>query len=318
MASPIDLIITSAEGFTDIDGLACALAYQELSNKEGWKSLVVLPGRLNQSVTKTVKCWGFNFNTEIDNNQVNTVIMDVSEPSHIAKFVDQKRITEIYDHHFGFEDYWKDKLGDKAKIEHVGACATLIWEEFKSRGLDNQISELSANLLYTAIISNTLNFQASVTHQRDIQAFEELKQHINLSTDWIEQYFTELESGIYKDIKQAIIDDTKIQEFPNLGITFVIGQIELWNSQKFVKDNLQLIKSALEGFDNPHWFLTSPSISEGKNYLYADNPQVKKLLTKILNAKFDGDIGMTSKLWLRKEILRKLQEGGDKGTPGNK
>ena len=63
-------------------------------------------------------------------------------------------------------------------------------------------------------------------------------------------------------------------------------------------------------FGNPKWLLTSPSISEGKNYIYSKNEEIKKLLAKTIKAKFVGDLGTTNKLWLRKEILKKLQEKG--------
>ena len=42
--------------------------------------------------------------------------------------------------------------------------------------------------------------------------------------------------------------------------------------------------------------------------MYTKYPEVKELLEKIIHAKFDGDIGTTDKLWLRKEIQKKLQD----------
>ena len=91
------------------------------------------------------------------------------------------------------------------------------------------------------------------------------------------------------------------------GIDIVIGQLEFWDSRNFVLNNLKDIETALTSFGNPKWFLTSPSISEGKNYLFTKNPEMKKLLEKLIGAKFNGDIGTTDKLWLRKEILKELQ-----------
>jgi hypothetical protein len=87
----------------------------------------------------------------------------------------------------------------------------------------------------------------------------------------------------------------------------VIGQIELWNSREFVDKNKKEIEEALLTFSNPAWFMTSPSISEGKNYLYTKSDRIKKVLKKKIGAEFDGDVGTTRKLWLRKEILRELQ-----------
>ena len=46
---------------------------------------------------------------------------------------------------------------------------------------------------------------------------------------------------------------------------------------------------------------------EGKNYIYTKSDYLKKLLEKIINANFKENLGTTKKLWLRKEILAKLQ-----------
>ena len=86
----------------------------------------------------------------------------------------------------------------------------------------------------------------------------------------------------------------------------MIGQLELWDSQKFLVDNLDEVERALKSFGEELWFLTSPSISEGKNYIYTKNDQIKALLKEKINARFSGDIGTTDILWLRKEIVREI------------
>jgi hypothetical protein len=53
--------------------------------------------------------------------------------------------------------------------------------------------------------------------------------------------------------------------------------------------------------------MTAPSISEGKNYLFTKSKDIKEVLENKIGAEFEGDIGVTGKLWLRKEILRELQ-----------
>jgi inorganic pyrophosphatase/exopolyphosphatase len=301
------IIVTTGEPFTDIDSLACAIAYGELLNKENKSVEVILPGPLNASVTKTVYSWNLDYKTDFNKDTSQFVLVDFSNPEVIPSFVDKKCITELFDHHFGFENYWKNILGKNVKIEKVGACATLIWEEFKKRKQDKNISRVSADLLYTAIFSNTLNFKASVTTRRDIRAFDELKQYSFLNQDWIELYFTELEQKVYEDPRNAIINDTKKVQFPKTDKAFIIGQIELWNSRYFVSSYKSQIEKELSKFDTPYWFMNSPSISEGKNYLYTKNGEVKNLLEKTIDAKFNGDVGTTKKLWLRKEILKMLQ-----------
>ncbi len=303
-----EIIITAGEEFYDLDTLACAIAYQELLRKKKVVCQAVLAGEPNASVVPEIKQWSYDLRASIKDGNHEYVIIDESNPKIVAAFVDQDKIIELYDHRAGMETYWNEKLGDKAKIEPVGACATLIWEEYKSHGLAEKISHVSANLLYTAIISNTLNFKASVTDQRDIEAFNELKAYLELPDNWTEIYFNSLEREVHENPRQSVINDTKKINYAGFETDLVIGQLELWNSKSFIDQHLQTIESALKSFGSDYWFLTSPSISGGNNYIYTQNPEVKQLLTRILDIKFEEDLGETSKLWLRKEILKKLQE----------
>jgi inorganic pyrophosphatase/exopolyphosphatase len=301
------IIVTSGNANIDIDGLASALAYNELLKKEGKDSLVVLPDSFTQTVTKEIREWGLNFLTETNVNGASFVIVDVSYPKFIPGFVDQRKIIELYDHHPGFEDYWKKRLGDKAKIEMIGACATLIWEEYKRRQQAQRISSLSANLLYTAILSNTLNFQVSITNSRDINAAEEIKRFTKLPLDWLEKYYQRVEDDVNTNPKKAV-QDMAVQNLPNLRTDLTIVQLELWDSKKFINKHFDVLKKSLTRLENDKWMLTAPSISEGKNYIYTENEVVKEWLRKILTIKFKGKLGITNRLWLRKEIWKKLQE----------
>ena len=297
------IIVTSGQQFTDIDALACVISYTELLKIESKDAESVLPGILNESITQSVKNWGLELK-ERPSTTENTkyILMDISDEKEFASFVKENNVLEIFDHRYGYEEYWKEKLGNDSHIEMVGSCATLIWEEFKKRINPLKISISSANLLLTAIISNTLNFKASVTTKRDTKAFEDLKKFTDLPDDWSEIYFEEQDRDKLSNAYRAIINDTKIISGP------VIAQLEMWNSKELFDKQLVEVERALTSFGKSEWFLTSPSISEGLNYLFTKNQRLKRLLEKNIEAKFEGDIGKTKKLWLRKEIVRKFSE----------
>jgi inorganic pyrophosphatase/exopolyphosphatase len=180
----------------------------------------------------------------------------------------------------------------------VGSCSTLIWEEYKEE-FANSISKLSANLLYTAIISNTLNFKASITNERDVIAFKELQKYTNLPTDWIETYFIDQEKAVLENPQKEIKLDTHVEKFPNTEEKLIIGQIELWDSRKFINNHKKDIKEALASFGCNDWFLTSPSINEGINYIYSESERARSLLKEKLGGHFKKS-GVTNKLYLRK------------------
>jgi len=95
-------------------------------------------------------------------------------------------------------------LTHSAFIEPVGACATLIWERFKKAGLQHSISNLSANLLYTAIFANTLSFKSHVATDRDKIASKELLKHIDLPGDWKPTYYAEVAEKFNENLSEHI------------------------------------------------------------------------------------------------------------------
>jgi len=124
-----NLIVTSGQKYTDIDVLASALAYREIEEE----AIVILPGPLNLSVTPTIRNWPLKFESKILDGNHDYVIVDMSNPDLIREVAPLDRVVEIFEHHFGYEKYWQEKLGPKAHIESIGACATLVWEEFKKK-----------------------------------------------------------------------------------------------------------------------------------------------------------------------------------------
>lgn len=303
--------VTQALYTSDMDSLACNVAYTELLNLEGKNAVAYVPKEPAHTVTKEIKTWDFKYQTEPakeDLQNMNFILVDTTDPHTFPKFVNEEKIVEIYDHHIGYEDYWRKKLGDKAKIEMIGSCATLIWEEFKKRGLSEKISQTSAKMLYAAIVSNTLNFKASITSPRDAEAFKEISKIADMPKDWIEKYFIDQEEYIYQNPRQAILDDVKIIEFPNMGTKITIGQIELWESKKFVNDYNPLIKEVLDNFDHKKWFFNAPCISMGKTYVLTENEEIRKILETNFGFVFNENVGEANKLIERKEFVKVFLE----------
>ncbi len=294
------LYITSGQSWTDIDAFACAVAYSHLLREKGIENKIYLPGVLNSSITNSILELGIDFEKQISiTKEDKFIVVDVSEPEQIANGVNENNIIEIFDHRYGFVDHWKNVLNEKSKIEMVGACATLIWEEYKKENIE--IDFLNANLLILAIVSNTLDLKSSVSTDRDLLAFEELQEFIDLPTNWKENYFNEQTKSIEENPVKAIVEDTK-----GIVSDITFAQIELWSGESFIEKNQKEIKETLENIGNKNWMISVPSISEGINYIYTESAYLKDLLSKVIEINFDGDIGKTTKLWLRKEIRTKI------------
>lgn len=298
-------IITAGGLWMDIDVLACGVAYKELLGSE---ARLILQGDFNATISKTVRSMlpslAENYQPEKDDE---FILVDISNPEYFASFVNEEKVIEVWDHRRGFEDYWKEKIG-KHNIELVGACATLIWEKFEQAR--KPISALSANLLYTAIISNTLNLSSRNTTPRDKHAVVQLVEVIDLPTNWIEQYYKETEEDILNDPLNAIKNDTKSVSLRGKDIG--MAQLEFWSIDNFLK--IEGVENLLQKALGKHeeWFLTAPCIRENRNYFITPFPHIQELLAKGLNAIFKGNIGHNDHVLLRKEIIHILNEKDNK------
>ncbi len=298
-------IVTSGGRGADIDVFACAIAYAELLRFEGEDAVPVVPGAFTMSVTPSILEWGALYERTYTPDPTDRfVLVDISDPEHVAPFVALERVREVFDHRAGFEDFWMERIGGNAHIEMVGACGTLIWEEFKKRGKQNEISLTSAKLLLASIVSNTLNFRNGITTERDLGAFRELKDITGLGDDWIISYFAEQEKTLFEDFKNYLRADTKKIRTPYGEI--VIGQIELWDTRTIIETKGQEIEEIMEEFAPLPWILNIPSISHGFNYLYSTNEEAKRIISEKLRVVWDNHIAKTDRLMMRKEVMKIL------------
>lgn len=301
------VLVTTGRGFTDIDGFACVIAYTYLLRQEEHGVIAYLPSPINHSVPKYVLQWNVDYSTDyLIRPDDRFVVTDVSDPTQLPEGVRDSSVIELFDHHFGFEKHWSDCLHEKSKIEQIGACATLIVEEYQKR-VNIKMSPQVASLLALAIVSNTLNFKAGVTHERDRRAFGYLKPLLSLKDGWIQEYFSANDTNIYANPSGSMQGDTKVVKTPFLTGDLAIAQLELWAGESFIERNMAIIQQMIQAAQTPHWLLTVVSIKDGHNYLFTTSQAVKDVLKEKIGATFEGDRGTTKTLLLRKEILRELK-----------
>lgn len=160
-------IVTSGSKYIDIDAYAGIIAYSNLLRLKGIQAKAVSTAKLNESITSSL----LELNTKLDKYEEKEddefIIIDVSNKDYFDEIVKESKIVEVIDHHTGFEEYWESKLGENSKIEFIGSVATLIVEDYEKENLLERMSKDIAILLMSAILDNTLNFQAKVTNERD-------------------------------------------------------------------------------------------------------------------------------------------------------
>lgn len=296
--------VVGGSAYADIDVLACISAYVQLLKLKGYPAQGIITGPWNQTISPSMRKWPTEIVQSFSPSEYpcHFILVDISDPSFVEKFVEIDKVVEVYDHHYGHEAFWKERLPHSAFIEHVGACATLIWERFKKEGLQNSISPTNANLLYTAIFSNTLNFTSHVTTDRDIIASEELLKHINLPNDWKSTYYAEIADEFNKNLSEPIYKDTKHIELNGAKMNF--GQLEIWNAAPIIEK----FDRKFHPEPDEEWLINIASIEEGRSYFYTNSDRLRNAITQVTGAKIiDPFLQVSGRLWLRKEILREFR-----------
>ena len=299
------ILVTSGSKYIDIDAYAGIIAYSNLLRLKGIQSKAVSTAKLNESITSSL----LELNTKLDKYEEKEdnefIIIDVSNKDYFDDIVQENRIVEVIDHHTGFEEYWKNKLGEKSKIEFIGSVATLIVEDYEKENLLEKMSEDIAILLMSAILDNTLNFQAKVTNERDRIAYTKLQNIANIEENYAEKYFLECQQNIERDLRMAIENDTKVEKICDLLPT-VFGQLTLWN-KGFILANKKIVYETLNHI-NKEWMMNLISLEDAKSYIIAEDTKVKEGLERLFNKSFEDDILELENVCLRKEIIKKARK----------
>ena len=298
------IIITSGRGNVDIDAYGGAIGYAYLHNLQGIKAKAVCTGNLNESIIPSMLKLEYKLDNYTKSEDDKFIVVDVSYKDFFDKIVEEDKIIEILDHHYGYEEYWKEKLGEKAIIEQVGAMATIIVEKYEKENLLEKMPVDIAKLLMAAILDNTLNLKSNVTTKRDIESYNKL-QKIVKDENFAQNYFMECQQVIEKDLSQAIRNDIKIEDI-DYSLPRVIGQLVLWDKTLLWK-NKEIIKEVLNE-KGDKWVMNVICLKDGKNYLMASDKEVMQNLEELLETKSNDEIMELNRLMLRKEIMKKAME----------
>ena len=295
-------IITSGSSYLDIDAYAGCIAYAELLNCLGEPARAVSSARLNDSISASIRAWDVGLDFHAPGPQDEFVLVDVSHPSFLDPIVDIDRVVAVFDHHSGAEAFWHARLGERARIEHVGAAATQIYECWEAAGALEKIRPLTAKLLLAAILDNTLNFGAQVTTERDHVAYAALATLAGIDDDWPAAYFSECQAAIERGLGGALRNDAKTMP-PTAQRPAVLAQLVIWDARKIMAEQHDLICTTLGGLD-ADWLLNLVSIDEKKSYFLVDNDTTRSKAAKALAVEFAGTHAPYHRLILRKELMR--------------
>jgi inorganic pyrophosphatase/manganese-dependent inorganic pyrophosphatase len=295
--------------WADIDVYASTLAYADLLNQHGKPAKIYLPAAPNYSTPEALRI-KHSENLQFDLAPTDEVIiLDISMPKVISQLIPDNQIIELVDHHPGYEDYWRKRLGSKAIIEKIGAVATLVFERWGKSWDYDKMSPKIAKLLLAAILDNTLNFNAVITTARDHRAAKKLATIANVSiedfTDW---YFSTVAQAVMDNLENSLLGDAKDFHIPKLNLDILCGQLTLWRAEETL-DREDVIRKTMNS-KSENWLVNILSVSSKKNYIITNNSELSDYLSKLLALSSNSGWQISNQLYLRKEIFAKIL--GDK------
>lgn len=292
----------------DLDAVSCIVAYAELLTKQGKHVDAKIFGTAHDEVQYIRDHFEIACPASITScdEYDELILVDASDTGGFDKSIKPEKVIEIIDHRMQNESHLFTNA--HLQIEKVGSAATLVAEKFKKTGLEP--SEESALLLYGAIVSNTLNFKAKVTTDRDIAMAKWLKSLIDVPDSFAHDMF-----AAKSDLEGSKLQDRIVSDFAWFNIAGKresIVQLEIVDADKLLETRKPELLQELHRFRdelNLEIFLVSlVDLLANRNFFITDDKNTQIMFESIFNLKFHDNVMLHSGLIMRKEITPKIRE----------
>lgn len=296
------LLVTSYRD-PDLDGVACSVAYAECLRAQGQEAVATILGIPHLEARQVAKRFGIALPSEVDPRAYEKIVLvDTSVVMDQDAHLPLERVVEIIDHRALHE---AEKFRNaKTQIELVGSAATLVAERFAQANLCP--SEASTFLLFGAIASNTINFQAQVTTERDRNMATWLRSLYAIPEDFVEVMFREKSHLEGPALKETLLGDFSYRTFGDLVVG--IGQLEIIQARELIEarreELLTIIHELRLAYPQANRvFISVIDVVRGENIFLVPEADVRAILGEILDVTFDEQcIARRTGILMRKEI----------------
>lgn len=306
-------ILVTAKVNPDLDGVACAHAYSHLLSRQGKNATGGVFGQMHAEAAYLVDRFGINVVHDPAGSFDSFVLVDASDMAGMPPVIRPEAVVEVIDHrevHRAGEVF----LNAEIQIERVGSAATLVVERYRS--LHQPIDVHSAILLYTAIYSNTLNFQVFIANERDKIAANWLQSQTTIPPHLVDDMFAAKTKFAFENLKDALMIDAKQL---TIGVHRIgIAQLEILDLQRLAETRLDDILVILQDLKKEHRLdailLTAVDLNDDFNLFITPDATMKAALAQALHIDFEGNIAKRAGVLLRKQLiplLKAVTEGSD-------
>lgn len=230
------------------------------------------------------------------------ILVDHNEKAQAVDGIDDAEILEIIDHHrLGTIETMKPVF---FRNQPLGCTSTIIYLMYKEYGIE--IDKITAGLLCSAILSDTLMYRSPTCTQVDKAAAEELAKIAGIE---VELFAAEMfEAG--SNLKTKAVEEIFYQDFKRFSagdITFGVGQITSLNEMELVELKNRLIpyleKAMLEHGVDMIFFMLTNIINESTELIYIGN-NARELIENAFHVKeVDDSIKLQGVVSRKKQLI---------------
>ena len=233
---------------------------------------------------------------EIDEG-TSVMMVDHNEFSQSVKGIEKAKIIRVVDHHkiANFETH--EPLFYLAMP--VGCTATILREMFKVSGI--KMDKITAGLMLSAIISDTLLFKSPTCTEKDIETAKELAEiaEVELNTYGLAM----LKAGTdLSDFTPEELINIDSKPFTTTGVKYQVAQINTASIEDVMKDK-EIIEDAMNNFMEANsvdlFFLMITDIIENNSQIIALGKQ--EIAEKAFNIKLENNTAFLKGVVSRKK-----------------
>ena len=270
----------------------------ELSSKQGYNNYPV--------IDDNGKCKGLIRMTDIRKiSRKQVILVDHNESKQSVSGLEESEIVEIVDHH---------KIGDLTTNKpinfrnmSVGSTNTIVYLMFNEARIDIPVD--IAGLMFSGIISDTLNFTSPTTTQIDIDVANKLAQIAELDKKkYAEKMFKEGTNLKGKTIEHIITTDLKV--FQKEEEKIVVSQVLTLSAEEILKQKDEYIKEMervkeAKGYSMFVLFITD-IIKKGSFMLYCEDSKIR--LERAMDRPIEQGMFLEGVLSRKKQIMPKIMK----------
>lgn len=271
----------------------------EISTKHGYNNYPV--------INEKGKCAGLIRITDIrKKNKKKVILVDHNETEQSVSGLDEADIIEIVDHH---------KIGDLTTNKpinfrnmSVGSTNTIVYLMYQEARV--KIPQNIAGIMFSGIISDTLNFTSPTTTEMDIKAAEELEKIAKINRkEYASQMFKAGTNLNGKTTEEIINSDLKVFQLEDekIGVSQVLtlSAEEILNEKERYIETMENIKQA-KGYSMLVMFITD-IMKKGSFVLYCEDSK-RRLEDAMEIEEMHQGIFMKGILSRKKQIIPKIMK----------